>query len=231
MLGTLLESRKRSPRRRAATVMSGIAHCILLIGLVMARAQGTSDGMSKPVRTDVVYIEPTSPPPRSTTPPARANPASPIPDFPPLPPVTVLPITMDDVLDRTRPLDPNLPAFPTRGGALGRDTIAPAGGSTDVMTAMSVDQPVEQIPGQRPPRYPPMLERAGIAGDVVAQFVVDTAGRVERASVDIQQATHAEFARAVQERLVALRFVPARARGHAVRQLVEQRFHFEVVRR
>ncbi|HEV8362381.1 MAG TPA: TonB family protein, partial [Gemmatimonadaceae bacterium] len=105
------------------------------------------------------------------------------------------------------------------------------GSIDDVMTAMTVDQPVELIPGQRPPRYPPMLERAGIAGDVVAQFVVDTAGRVERASVDIQQATHVEFARAVQDRLAALRFVPARARGRAVRQRVEQRFHFEVVRR
>ena len=58
----------------------------------------------------------------------------------------------------------------------------------------------------------------------------DTIGRVERASVDIQRATHAGFARAVQERLAALRFVPARVRGHAVRQLVEEGFHFEVVR-
>ncbi|HEV8362752.1 MAG TPA: hypothetical protein VGQ52_04480, partial [Gemmatimonadaceae bacterium] len=172
MLGTLLESRKRSPRRRVATVMSGIAHCVLLIGLVMARAQGTPDGMSKPVRTDVVYIEPKSPPQRSTTPPVPANPTSPIPDFPILPPVTVAPIRMDDVLDRTRALDANVPAFPTTGGTVTRDTLAPAGSIDDVMTAMTVDQPVELIPGQRPPRYPPMLERAGIAGDVVAQFVV-----------------------------------------------------------
>jgi hypothetical protein len=35
----------------------------------------------------------------------------------------------------------------------------------------------------------------------------------------------------VQERLAAIRFVPARARGRVVRQLVQQRFHFEVVRR
>ncbi len=231
MLGTLLESRKRSPRRRAATVMSGIAHCILLIGLVMTRAQGTSDGMSKPVATSIVYIEPRPQQLPSTTRQAPANPASQIPHFPFLPPVKVDPIQLDDVLGRTQPDGGIVARFAPPSSIVTRDTLAPAATIADVMTAMTVDQRVEVIPGQRPPRYPPTLERAGIAGDVVAQFVVDTTGRVERSSVDIQHATHAEFARAVQERLAALRFVPARARGHAVRQLVEQRFQFEVVRR
>jgi periplasmic protein TonB len=231
MLGTLLESRKRSSRRRFATVMSAIAHCILLIGLVMARAQGTSAGMSKPVATNVVYIAPKPQQPPPITRPAPMNSALPIPDFPSLPHVIVAPVRIDNVLDATRLPGEVATNFSTTGTAITRDTITPAGSIGDVMTAMTVDRQVELIPKQRPPRYPFALERAGITGDVVAQFVVDTTGRVERASVDIQQATHAEFARAVQERLAALRFVPARARGHAVRQLVQQRFHFEVVRR
>jgi TonB family protein len=90
--------------------------------------------------------------------------------------------------------------------------------------------PVEVIAGQRPPRYPLALERAGVAGDVVAQFIVDTAGRVERGSITILHTSHSGFATAVRERLGALRFVPARARGKLVRQLVEQRFLFEVAR-
>lgn len=230
MLGTLLESRKRSPRRRVATVMSGVAHCILLIGLVMAHAQGTSAGMNKPVATSVVYIAPKPQQPTSTSRPL-VNSRPQIPDFPRLPLVIVDRIQIDDVLNRTRPIGAIATSFATTGFTITRDSLTPAGSVDDVMTAMTVDQPVELIPGQRPPRYPTALERAGIAGDVVAQFVVDTAGRVERTTVDIQHATHAEFARAVQERLAALRFVPARARGQAVRQLVEQRFHFEVVRR
>jgi protein TonB len=228
MLGTLLESRKRSPRRRGATVMSAIAHCILLIGLVMARAQGTSAGMSKPVATNVAYIAPKQQQSPRIARPAPMIPTSPIPDFPSLPLLMVEPVRFDNVLDGTL-----LPGdVATNTSATGtRDSITPAGNIGDVMTAMTVDQQVELIPGQRPPRYPFALERAGISGDVVAQFVVDTTGQVERVSVDIQQATHAEFARAVKERLAALRFVPARSRGQAVRQLVEQRFHFEVVRR
>ena len=99
------------------------------------------------------------------------------------------------------------------------------------MTAMSVDQPVELVPGQRPPRYPAALERAGIAGAVTVQFVVDTAGHVEKGSIAILRATHPAFSDAVATRLAALRFVPALARGRVVRQLVEQRFQFEVVRR
>lgn len=230
MLGTLLESRKPSPRRRGATVMSGIAHCMLLIGLVMARAQGTSAGMSKPVATNVVYVA-AKPQEPNTAPRSLVKPLREMLDFPRLPSVFVDRVPIDDALNPTRLLGDIGTSFPTTGTIITRDSLPPVGGVGDVMTAMAVDQQVELIPGQRPPRYPFALERAGITGDVVAQFVVDTTGRVERASVDIQQATHAEFARAVQERLAALRFVPARARGHAVRQLVEQRFHFEVVRR
>lgn len=231
MLGTLLESRKRSPRRRGATVMSGIAHCILLIGLVMARAQGRSDGMSKPVATSVVYIAPKPQQPPSTTSRPLVNSPRRIPDFPRLPSVIVDRVRIDDALNSTQLLGDIATTFATTSSTVTRDSLAPAGRVDDVMTAMTVDQQVELIPGQRPPRYPFALERAGITGDVVAQFVVDTTGRVERVSVDIQRATHAEFARAVQERLAALRFVPARAGGRAVRQLVEQHFHFEVVRR
>ena len=59
MLTTLLESRGRSPRRRIAMSASAIAHCVLLVMLVMARARGDSiGGPDDPEVTNLVYVEP-----------------------------------------------------------------------------------------------------------------------------------------------------------------------------
>jgi TonB family protein len=129
-------------------------------------------------------------------------------------------------------LAPDVGSFVTTRHLTSGDSIVPnAVRESTILTERTVDEPVELLPHQAPPRYPPQLERAGVGGDVLVQFVVDTSGRVERGSVAILQSSHDEFASAVQQRLAALRFVPARARGRVVRQLVEQRFTFEVVRR
>ncbi len=229
MLTTLLESRGRSPKRRIAMSASAIAHCLLLIMFVMTRARGDSlGGPNDPEVTNLVYVEPKHDhvPPR-----AAADPRTPSPSSVELPPIRP-PIVLDD--ETIGPLarvdlssDHIVPTFSRDVLARG-DSVARV---DDVMTAMAVDQPVELVPGQRPPRYPAALERAGIAGAVTVQFVVDTAGHVENGSVVILHATHPDFAGAVATRLEAFRFVPARAQGRHVRQLVEQRFQFEVVRR
>jgi outer membrane biosynthesis protein TonB len=43
-----------------------------------------------------------------------------------------------------------------------------------------VEKAVVAIPGTATPRYPAMLQSAGVEGSVRAQFVVDTLGRVEQ---------------------------------------------------
>lgn len=229
MLTTLLESRGRSPRRRIAMSASAIAHCVLLIMLVMARARGDSiGGPDDPEVTNLVYVEPQ----REQAPRAIADPrtaAQPRVVLPTLlPPLILDHEAIGPAVRVDLPSGPIVATFP-RGGFSRGDSVAHV--AEAVMTAMSVDQPVELVPGQRPPRYPAALERAGIAGTVTAQFVVDTAGHVEKGSVAMLHATHPAFAEAVATRLAALRFVPALARGRVVRQLVEQRFQFEVVRR
>jgi protein TonB len=198
----------------------------------MASAQGSSQMVSKPVATNVVYFAPKEPQPPPRREPARHARSSRT--QPPGVPALVLP-EVDAVTNATSPGNPFTHVtvdFRPSGGLPYVDTTAHATGSpTDVLTAAAVDELVRVIPGQAPPRYPLGLQRAGVAGEVVARFIVDTTGRVERGSIAIQQTTHAAFARAVQDRLGGLRFVPARTRGRAVRQLVEQRFTFELVRR
>jgi protein TonB len=226
MLTTLLESRARSPRRRMAIAASVLGHSILLTTFALTRADGAPHEIDKPLQSSVVYFPPKPPSPQ----PERARPATRVATPPQLPGIVLLPppipSTAADIVAFVRPV-PNY----VGSGTFVHNTIpSVAHDSNAVLSAFTVDVPVEIIAGQRPPRYPLVLERAGVAGDVVAQFVVDTAGRVERGSVTILQASHTEFAHSVRERLVQLRFIPARAQGRVVRQLVEQRFAFEIRR-
>jgi protein TonB len=212
-------------------VASIIGHSVLLMALVMARADGSPEAISKPVATNVVYFPPTQSQPQRAAP-SLAKQADWSMRLPELPRVDLSPAAVSDAaLGEVGRIGPVVPNFATQGAPGVADAVLGTRDRAGVLTALAVDHPVEVVAGQRPPRYPSALERAGVAGDVVAQFVVDTTGRVERGSIAILHTSHADFSRAVQERLVALRFVPARAQGRVVRQLVEQRFTFQVVRR
>ena len=48
------------------------------------------------------------------------------------------------------------------------------------------------------PQYPPMLRSANVVGEVLAQFVVDTAGRVDMSTFHILKSTHDLFTQAVK---------------------------------
>jgi TonB family protein len=78
--------------------------------------------------------------------------------------------------------------------------------------------------------FPPSLFAAGIHGLVIAEFVVDTAGKVEDGTVGIVSSTASLFTDAVRVALVSATYVPALKNGHYVRQLVHQPFEFSVDR-
>ena len=75
-------------------------------------------------------------------------------------------------------------------------------------------------PGSTQPRYPDMLRSAGVEGEVLAQFVVDTTGRAEAGSLKVLKSTHDLFIAVGQERAAAA-CVPAgrsrRTQGEAAR--------------
>lgn len=74
--------------------------------------------------------------------------------------------------------------------------------------------------------YPPSLRASGTSGTVVAEFVVDTTGRVEESHLGIVSSTNALFSAAVRESAGAARFSPAIRGGRRVRQLVRLPFDF-----
>jgi len=77
-------------------------------------------------------------------------------------------------------------------------------------------------------RYPPALFATGVTGSVLAEFVVDTSGKVEYESLGIVSSTHPLFSDAVRRALEGARYKPAKKGGIAVRQLVQQPFDFSV---
>ena len=78
--------------------------------------------------------------------------------------------------------------------------------------------------------FPPSLYAAGVPGLVIAEFVVDTTGRVEDGTVGIVSSTAPLFTEAVRVALESAAYVPALKNGHLVRQLVQQPFEFSVSR-
>lgn len=104
---------------------------------------------------------------------------------------------------------------------------APAGG---IYTAGTVDRIVAALAGNASPAYPTRLSNAGVEGEVLARFVVDTTGRVETESIVILQASHGLFGDAVKQWLRQNRYSPALVSGRAVRQLVQQRIGFTLTR-
>jgi len=89
-----------------------------------------------------------------------------------------------------------------------------------------VEKPVAPVPGTGSPRYPDILRSAGVEGEVLAQFVVDTLGRVEVPTFKVIRKSHDLFEAAVRSALPQMRFLAAEVGGRKVKQLVQQPFVF-----
>ncbi len=97
-------------------------------------------------------------------------------------------------------------------------------------TVFEVDAMVERYEGTAAPMYPTDLADAGVEGVVLATYVVDTTGRVDTTTIRILSSDHPHFTASVETALGAMAFRPAKRHGKPVRQLVEQRFRFQVGR-
>jgi len=97
-----------------------------------------------------------------------------------------------------------------------------------VYSVLQVDQMVERYEGSAAPIYPDALRDKGVEGMVQATYVVDTAGRVDTATIHVSQSDDPRFTQSVVTALGEMRFRPARRAGKTVRQLVEQRFRFKL---
>jgi len=93
-----------------------------------------------------------------------------------------------------------------------------------------VGKPAIMLDGGPMPRYPSVLERSGLAGEVQAQFVVMNSGKVDMDTFKVLKSTHDLFTQAVWKWLLGITFSPAMIGGKAVNQLVQLSFQFAVPR-
>ena len=98
-----------------------------------------------------------------------------------------------------------------------------------IYSADSVDRPA-RLDATHPLQldFPPPLFAARVRGLVIAEFVVDTLGRVENPTVGIVSSTAPLFSDAVRVALHSATYIPGMKGGHPVRQLVQQPFEFDV---
>jgi protein TonB len=80
------------------------------------------------------------------------------------------------------------------------------------------------------PRYPTELQRAGIEGSLLVEFVVDSTGRVDAKTLSFPTGAQPGFLRSVRDALLRSRYFPAELAGMRVRQLVQQQFTFVIAR-
>lgn len=231
MLGVLLESRARAQRRSGGAALSMAAHLAIIGAIAASTVHGRTPAPDKPKVVLLHFTQPTV-----RTPVARTVTTSAVPSMPNLQTFTIRRVEVPTFVPRS------LPPVDVSGGApfdsiviSGLGTTG-GGGPRSVIdgdgSASSTDwrgaELLMRIATSVKPRYPEVLRQSGIDGRVIVQFTVDTAGRVEPASIRVLSSTHELFTRAVRDALVQFRFKPAMVGDRRVPALAEMPFEFQI---
>jgi protein TonB len=231
MFENLIESKPKRLRSTKQVVMSIAIHVVLIVLVIKGTANALEAIKKINADTTMVFLkapEPPPPPPPETPPPEAIVNANP----PPLGFQTVMPPT--DIPKDIPPVNLNekFNAADFSGkGVEGGIATGVAGGTGPVtgetFLQEQVDDPVQPI-NQPKPRYPPVLQQAGVSGFVDVQYVVDTLGHAEPNSWHVMKSTNAQFEAPARESIMRSLFKPARIKGAAVRQLVQQSIKFNI---
>ncbi|MBK8645464.1 MAG: energy transducer TonB [Gemmatimonadetes bacterium] len=238
MFNNLVESKRKKQRSPAGLFASFVLHAALITLVVVAGGQA-AEQFEKPKqeKVDFVEVKKDEPPP-----PKNEPPPPPPPDVVAAPPppkgfqILTAPVDIPDVLpdiDLSKKVTDE--ADFSGKGAAGGTAKGVEGGKPQLVAnndqpffEFQVEKPVQALPGGSSPRYPDILRQAGVEGEVLAQFVVDTTGRPEMNSYKVLKTTHELFGNAVKQALPGMRFIPAEVGGRKVRQLVQQPFSFAI---
>ena len=238
MFATLPESRRQTRRQHRYIILSLFAHTAIAWG-VLALTSSASAHVAPPdaLPPDITYVAvaPRPEPSVPRVPRPAASGADRGPAIPRIPDLVIGDAVPDVRIAWTPAVMPPSGADADgihdgqRGDAVDSTLSGPPGARAGMFTAAEVDRPVVLRSGGAP-RYPATLRAAGIEGRVIARFVVDTIGRVEPASIEIRETSHARFTEAVHDVLQRARVQPATVAGRRVRQLVDLPFHFSLAR-
>ncbi len=234
MFNNLLESKPQKQKSPGASFASFLMHAGLIWGAVVATASaGQKLKEARDEKIDFIDVKKDEPKPEAEKPkelPKEVTVAPIAKGFQ----VLTAPINIPDMIP-----DIDLSKSVTQEGDFTGKGVAGGKGSGVVGGIVPTDQsqtyfefqvekPVVSAPGSSAPRYPEILKSAGVEGEVLAQFVVDTTGRAENGSFKVLKTSHELFALAVKNALPGMRFLPAEVGGRKVKQLVQQPFVFNI---
>ncbi|MBM4194458.1 MAG: TonB family protein [Gemmatimonadetes bacterium] len=227
MFNNLLESKPQKQRSTGGSVLSMVFHTVLIYLAVQATLQAHEEKENVEESVSFVEVKKDEPPP----------PKPPPQEAPPPPPgfqVLTAPVNIPDVLpeiDLTARIT-NEADFSGKGvqqKVASQGPVAKPDGDQPYFEFM-VEKPVTESSNTQRPRYPDILKSAGVEGEVLAQFVVDTTGHVEINTFKVLKTSHELFAAAVRSALPGMRFIPAEVGQKRVRQLVQQPFVFAIAK-
>jgi periplasmic protein TonB len=234
MFNQLIESKATKQKMAGGTVFSIVLHTVLIGGAVYATARaGSKDEKTKAEK--IQFVEMKKEPPK-------------VPDKPPPPKEVIVkppPPKGFQVLRAPVKIDIKIPEidlskaitnesdFSGKGvkGGTGSGVVGGTGPVTNqTYFEFQVEKPAEMLAESPKPKYPSVLESSGIAGEVQAQFVVNTQGRADLDQFKVLKSSNELFTQAVKNVLPRMRFSPAMIGGKPVNQLVQQSFQFAVPR-
>jgi periplasmic protein TonB len=235
MFENLIETKPKKPKTLKTMLLSVFLHAVAITGAVYGTLQA-KEAIEKPRAEKVEFVEM-----KKDEPPPPEKQPEPPPEVVAAPPppkgfqVLTAPIKIPDVLpdiDLSKKVTDEAD-FSGKGvaGGIAKGVVGGTGPVTDqTYFEFQVEKQVSQIPGSVNLRYPDMLRSANVEGEVLAQFVVDTTGRVENGSIKILKSSHDLFTNAVRQALGGARYYPAEIGGRKVKQLVQQPFNFTLTR-
>jgi len=233
MFNQLIESKAQKQKMAGGTVFSIVLHTVLIAGAVYATARaGVKDEKTKAEK--IQFVEMKKEPPK-------------VPDKPPPPKEVVVkppppkgfqvlraPVKIDikiPEIDLTKAIT-NESDFSGKGvkGGTGSGVVGGIANANQTYFEFQVEKPAEMLAESPKPKYPSVLESSGIAGEVQAQFVVNSSGKADMDSFKVLKSTNELFTQAVKNVLPRMKFSPAMIGGKPVNQLVQQSFQFAVPR-
>ena len=234
MFNQLIESKAKKQRMAGGTVFSVVLHTVLIGGAVYATAAaGNKDEKAKAEKIQFVEMKKEPVPEKKAPEPPKEVVVKP----PPPKGFQVLraPVKIDikiPEIDLSKAIT-NESDFSGKGvkGGTGSGVVGGTGPVTNqTYFEFQVEKPAEMLPESPKPKYPSVLESSGIAGEVQAQFVVNTQGKADLDQFKVLKSTNELFTQAVKNVLPRMRFSPAMIGGKPVNQLVQQSFQFAVPR-
>ncbi len=232
MFENLIESKRKRQNSLLQQAVSAILHVVLIFGAVKA-TQGAAEAIKEiTVDTTMVFLKPPPEPPPPTPPENVVVSANPPPQGfqlvapPENIPTEIPPVNLNERFD---------PKDFTGKGIEGGIATGVVGGTGpiiegEVFLAAEVDETpqADNATGACTPKYPPVMESAGIPGKVVMQFVVNVNGRVDPGSFKVMSTTHKAFENPARDAMFKCPFKPGKSRGQPVRVLVQQSLSFTV---